>query len=171
MSSDWWGRKKISRRPRRRFLWPQCNQLFIKMSLYSLWQSSFLVTSSSSFVPIDQYFFERPSAAPLLCLWPWSPILGFSKHAHQTRPLFAFRLEKFYYNTTFVTYSKWCHVTGWTHRLIKMLEAPQWNIAIYISIDYIVKLTFNYCSICYYELAWTTASFWAYEYGLLAPLF
>ena len=77
------------------FPWPQCDQLFIKMSSFSLWQSYFLVTSSSSFVPIDQYFFERPSAAALLCLWLRSPISGFSKHAHQTRPLFAFGLGAF----------------------------------------------------------------------------
>ena len=67
-------------------------------------------------------------------------------------------------------YSKWCpelvELIAWL-----TLEAGQWNIAICISIDYIVKLIFDYCSICYYESAWTTASFWACEYGLLAPLF
>ena len=82
----WRGRKRISRRPRRRFPWPQCYQLFIKIKSYSLWQSYFFVTSSSNFVPIDQYFFERSSAATLLCLRPRSPVAGFSHFlfAHQT---------------------------------------------------------------------------------------
>ena len=87
------------------------------MSSYLLWQSYFLVTSSSSFVPIDQHFFERPSAAALLCLWPRSPISGFSERAHQTRPLFAFGLGAF---TTIPSYNvqQMLPRTGWTHRLI-----------------------------------------------------
>ena len=79
---------------------------------YSFWKISesstvhhHRCTSSSSFVPIDQYFYERSSAAILLCLWPRSPVAGFSLHAHQTRPLFALGLGKFYYKNTIVIYS------------------------------------------------------------------
>ena len=60
----------------------------------------------------DQHVFERSSAATHLCLRPRSPVAGFSYHAQQTRPLFAFVLSKFYDNNTIVIYSKWCRVTG-----------------------------------------------------------
>ena len=84
--------------------------------------------------------------ALLLCLWFQSPVSECYQHVHQTRPLFALGLGTLYYYNTIIIYCKWCRVTGWTHYLNNTGSSS--NIAIYISIDYIVKQTCDYCSIC-----------------------